>query len=120
MTHHPDCNVKITGRRVPDIESIKQLCIDAHQKMMPDVTMSGWDVALTTRGPLLLEANLSCNFFRGTFNEDHYFNLVHEYFVMLEGNFDNKALFQRTKRVQSGSEFSTEGDTDTPPDTPSE
>merc|ERR1719262_273888 len=105
MTHHPDNNVKITGRRVPDIKILKDLCVTAHSKMMPDVTMAGWDVALTTKGPLLLEANLSCNFFRGTFDEDHYFNLVHEYFVALECGIDDKALFRRAKakRVQSES-----------------
>lgn len=45
---------------------------------------------------------------------DHYFNLVHEYFVMLESGIDNKAIFQRAKRVESESELSTEEDTDTP------
>ena len=31
---------------------------------MPDVPLAGWDVAFTDKGMLLLEANLSCNFFR--------------------------------------------------------
>jgi hypothetical protein len=48
--------------------------------------MAGWDVALTNKGVLLLETNLSCNFFRGTFDEDLYFNMVHEYFCLLEGD----------------------------------
>merc|ERR1712070_397406 len=49
-THHPDCSVKITGRRVPDIKALTDLCVSAHRKMMPDVTMAGWDVALITKG----------------------------------------------------------------------
>eukprot|EP00746_Dinoflagellata_sp_MGD_P008598 gnl/MRDRNA2_/MRDRNA2_117234_c0_seq1.p1 gnl/MRDRNA2_/MRDRNA2_117234_c0~~gnl/MRDRNA2_/MRDRNA2_117234_c0_seq1.p1 ORF type:complete len:129 (+),score=28.21 gnl/MRDRNA2_/MRDRNA2_117234_c0_seq1:2-388(+) len=65
---------------------MKQLCIDAHSILLPDVPMAGWDVALTNKGVLLLETNLSCNFFRGTFDEDLYFNMVDEYFGLLEGD----------------------------------
>lgn len=85
MTHHPDCGAEVTGRRVP-IEQMKHLCVEAHRVLLPDVPMAGWDVALTNKGVLLLETNLSCNFFRGTFDEDHYFNFVHEYFCMLDGD----------------------------------
>jgi len=84
MTHHPDTGVEIAGRVVPDITAVREICTEAHLKMMPDVTMAGWDVALTTQGMCLLEANLSCNFFRGTFDKDKYFGMVHDYFLMLD------------------------------------
>ena len=38
--------------------------------MLPDVPLAGWDVAITKEaGVCLLEVNLSCNFFRGTFDQ---------------------------------------------------
>lgn len=129
ITHHPDCGAQVTGRQVP-IEQMKRLCVDAHSILLPDVPMAGWDVALTNKGILLLETNLSCNFFRGTFDEDLYFNMVHEYFCMLEG--DDKALQLQmaaskkalrgctsresiTTQVDSGS-----SDSPTPPDSDSD
>jgi len=132
MTHHPDCGAEVTGRKVP-IEAMKRLCEDAHMKLLPDVPMAGWDVALTNKGMLLLETNLSCNFFRGTFDEDLYFNMVHEYFCMLDGDADytmvsaatkKSALSRRLKMVSSES-LTTDADsgssaTPTPPDSDSE
>lgn len=41
----------------------------AHYLMLPDVPFVGWDVALTDKGIYLLEVNLSCNFFRGSFDK---------------------------------------------------
>jgi hypothetical protein len=81
---HPDNGVNVSGVVIPNIENILKVCTDAHLGMMPDVPMAGWDVALTTKGPMLLEANLSCNFFRGSFNEKKYFDFVHEYFLFLD------------------------------------
>jgi len=96
LTHHPDCDAKVTGQQVP-IEAMKHLCEEAHRILLPDVPMAGWDVALTNEGMLLLETNLSCNFFRGTFDEDLYFNMVHEYFCMLDGKGDHaKSLSKRS------------------------
>merc|ERR1719482_1175810 len=132
MTHHPDCGAEVTGRRVP-IEQMKHLCVEAHRVLLPDVPMAGWDVALTNKGVLLLETNLSCNFFRGTFDEDLYFNFVHEYFCMLDDDSDytmvsaatkKSALSRRLKMVSSES-LTTDADsgssaTPTPPDSDSE
>ena len=47
--------------------------------------MLGWDVAFTSEGICLLEVNLSCNFFRGTFDKASYFQYVDSYWRMLEG-----------------------------------
>jgi len=100
ITHHPDCAAEVTGRQVP-IEQMKQLCIDAHSILLPDVPMAGWDVALTNKGVLLLETNLSCNFFRGTFDEDLYFNMVHEYFSVLEGDCGELPITKASTMVES-------------------
>lgn len=52
--------------------------------MMPDVPMVGWDVAFTSEGVYLLEVNLSCNFFCGTFDLSSYINMVDAYWLDLE------------------------------------
>ena len=64
---------------------MRQLCEDAHYRLLPDVPMAGWDVAMTAEaGMCLLEVNLSCNFFRGRFDQKAYFGLVGEYFSFLD------------------------------------
>ncbi|CAM9432865.1 unnamed protein product, partial [Ascophyllum nodosum] len=83
-THHPDNNKLITGQVIPDITAKLDLVADAHFKLLPDVPLVGWDVALTTKGVCLLEVNLSCNFFRGSFSLAPYVQFVHDYFIALE------------------------------------
>lgn len=86
---HPDSGICISGTQLPNINEMIQLVEDAHRKLLPRVPMVGWDVALTTKGILLLELNLSCNFFRGTFDETTYFDMVADYFCSLEKKFCN-------------------------------
>lgn len=83
-THHPDNNKLVSGATIPDLDSKLALVADAHFKLMPDVPLVGWDVALTTKGVYLLEVNLSCNFFRGSFDVPHYVQFVNDYFIALE------------------------------------
>ena len=50
----------------------------------------GWDVVLCSEedvpgGICLLEVNLSCNFFRGVFDEDKWWRFVKEVIVEMEG-----------------------------------
>lgn len=52
--------------------------------MMPEVPIVGWDVAFTTKGIFLLEVNLSCNFFRGSFDLPRYIDLIDRYWLQLE------------------------------------
>jgi glutathione synthase/RimK-type ligase-like ATP-grasp enzyme len=52
--------------------------------MMRDVPMVGWDVTFTPTGVFLLEVNLSCNFFRGTFDIPSYITTVDRYWSLLE------------------------------------
>jgi len=85
ITEHPDTGVRVTGNTIPNIEGIKKLCEDAHLKLLPDVPLAGWDVALTEEaGMCLLEVNLSCNFFRGTFDQNAYFAFVTDWFSFLD------------------------------------
>mmetsp|Transcript_12491 Transcript_12491/g.26780 ORF Transcript_12491/g.26780 Transcript_12491/m.26780 type:complete len:403 (+) Transcript_12491:267-1475(+) len=62
FTKHPDTGKMITGEKV-DAAAITAFAKKAHEVMMPRVPIIGWDVALTNKGMLLLECNLSCNFF---------------------------------------------------------
>tara|TARA_B110001452_G_scaffold67565_1_gene54412 strand:+ start:118 stop:1491 length:1374 start_codon:yes stop_codon:yes gene_type:complete len=64
---HPDTGVRIEGERLPEIGAIRQLVLDAHQRICPAVPLVGWDVALTTQGMCLLEGNLSCKCGRARF-----------------------------------------------------
>lgn len=85
ITHHPDSGQKVTGHVIPDIDKVRELCEDAHYRLLPDVPLAGWDVAITEEaGMCLLEVNLSCNFFRGKFDQRAYFELVGEYFSFLD------------------------------------
>ena len=86
FTHHPDTNRKITGQVVPDIAEIMSFVEEAHLKLIPHVPLCGWDVALCGEDneKLLLEGNFSCNFFRGTFDEEYYFEMVESYFIAME------------------------------------
>mmetsp|Transcript_10483 Transcript_10483/g.13689 ORF Transcript_10483/g.13689 Transcript_10483/m.13689 type:complete len:412 (+) Transcript_10483:97-1332(+) len=81
---HPDNNKRIEGEKVPDIKSMEKLVVDAHFDLLPDVPMVGWDVALTDQGMCLLEVNLSCNFFRGSFDVDSFISFVDKYFQFCE------------------------------------
>ncbi|CAM9106972.1 unnamed protein product [Choristocarpus tenellus] len=83
-THHPDNNMVITGETIPDIAGILSLVTNAHFKLLPDVLLVGWDVALTSSGVLLLEVNLSCNFFRGSFDQQKYISFVNDCFLEVE------------------------------------
>ena len=69
----------------PHKDGIRKLCVDTHFRLLPDVPLAGWDVALTKEaGVCLLEVNLSCNFFRGTFDQREYFKFCNEYFSFLD------------------------------------
>ena len=57
-----DC---VSGSVVPSLHSLLNTCKTCHRALLPDVPLVGWDVALTNDGPMLLELNISCNFFNG-------------------------------------------------------
>jgi len=85
IVEHPDTGRAVAGETIPNMNAIVDLVRSAHHRMAPRVPMIGWDVALTQEaGMCLLEGNLSCNFFRGTFDQPAYFSFIEEYFVSLE------------------------------------
>lgn len=81
LTEHPDAPGRpLTGQSLPDVPAMLKLVVDSHFKMLPDVPIVGWDVAYTDKGIMFLEVNLSCNFFRGSFDVGEYFEFVDRYF----------------------------------------
>ena len=69
---HPDGDIAVSGNYVPNMKSMLALVEESHFKLCPDVPFAGWDVVLSADPSLpvcLLEVNLSCNFFRGSFDK---------------------------------------------------
>ena len=84
VVKHPDTGRAVAGNVIPNIREILTLVEDAHTKLAPGVPTIGWDVAITTKGMFLLEGNFSCNFFRGYFDQDEYFQFIEDYFLDLD------------------------------------
>ncbi|CAK9046992.1 unnamed protein product [Durusdinium trenchii] len=75
IAHHPDTELSLCGCKLPKVKEALELCERSHEILIPSVPLAGWDVAFVAeedpKAPaklVLLEANLSCNFFRGTVN----------------------------------------------------
>lgn len=77
---HPDVpGLEVTGKVIPDIKGMLRLVEESHLKLCPDVPFVGWDVVLSAdpKVPVcLLEVNLSCNFFRGSFDKGVYLDFI--------------------------------------------
>lgn len=86
ILNHPDTGSPVAGKQIPDFQKrVLDVTIEAHKKLIPRVPIAGWDVVLSKEhGPCLLEVNLSCNFFRGSFDEKFYFDFVDRYFMFCE------------------------------------
>jgi hypothetical protein len=89
-SEHPDGGkgdikpIKVQGQKVPGIANVlEQTCL-SHYLLLPDVPLVGWDVVLSSKGICMLEVNLSCNFFKGSFDHDEYFRFMSEYFNFLD------------------------------------
>lgn len=80
---HPDSGARVAGRVIPDFAAIRDLTVRAHAALAPNVPLIGWDVALTPDGPCLLEMNISCNFFNGSYSRDRYVEFAWEHFSAL-------------------------------------
>jgi len=88
VTHHPDGEIPVSGAVVPDIRDILHLVETSHAKLCPDVPLVGWDVVLSADEKLpvcLLEVNLSCNFFRGSFDRKVYLDFLEDMVVKMQG-----------------------------------
>lgn len=55
-THHPDTGMEFVGFQVPQIEEVKDLAISL-AKVNPEARYVGWDIAITTKGPVVIEGN---------------------------------------------------------------
>jgi hypothetical protein len=69
---HPDGAIPVAGQPVPQLPAMMDLVKLAHWQLCPHVPFCGWDVVLSTSSSVpicLLEVNLSCNFFRGSFDK---------------------------------------------------
>lgn len=53
---HPITKTKIEGFKIPYFDEVIKLCIKA-SKVVPEVGLVGWDVAITPTGPVLVEGN---------------------------------------------------------------
>ncbi|CAF0822302.1 unnamed protein product [Didymodactylos carnosus] len=83
---HPDSGVQIEGVKWPNLSELIKIVCDAHEKMCADVPLIGWDVALTSKGIMLLELNISCNFFNGKLDRRHYTNFCYDWFRVLDSS----------------------------------
>lgn len=53
---HPNTGICMLGKLIPYWEDVKNLCIQSAKKL-PTCRYIGWDVAITSEGPLLIEGN---------------------------------------------------------------
>lgn len=63
---HPGCEKIIVGIKIPYWEKVKNMLTQAAKKI-PQLRLVGWDVAITEKGPEIIEANH--NPYHGTFEE---------------------------------------------------
>merc|ERR1712228_1136266 len=82
MGVHPDTQVDLEGKELTCARDAVEMCVDAHRRLMPNVPAIGWDVGVADgHGAVLLEANISCNFFGGLYDSQHYLRIVDTYFA---------------------------------------
>lgn len=53
---HPKTDICMLGYKIPYYQQVKTLCCQAASKI-PQVRFIGWDVAITNKGPILIEGN---------------------------------------------------------------
>jgi hypothetical protein len=81
---HPDTGRPVTGAVIPGLPGVLATVAASHRRLLPEVPLVGWDMALTPAGPLILEVNLSCNFFCGGYDRAAYVAFATAHFVALE------------------------------------
>jgi len=55
-THHPKSNVEFTGFQIPYFEEVKEMVKKAALES-DKILVVGWDVAITNKGPIIIEGN---------------------------------------------------------------
>lgn len=82
LTAHPDTEKELTGHVLNCARDAVKICENAHRRLMPNVPSIGWDVAVAKdHGAVLLEANLSCNFFGGVYDQQKFLRVVDTYYA---------------------------------------
>jgi Sugar-transfer associated ATP-grasp len=61
LDRHPDTEQPLIGAMLPDWTALIGLCLKA-AKALPGLRMQAWDIALTDRGPVLVEVNIGGDF----------------------------------------------------------
>jgi hypothetical protein len=61
LDRHPDTEQPLIGAMLPDWTALTGLCLKA-AKALPGLRMQAWDIALTDRGPVLVEVNIGGDF----------------------------------------------------------
>ena len=56
LERHPDTQLLFSGREIPFYQEAVALALNAH-KLFPGLQTVGWDVAVTSEGPFLVEGN---------------------------------------------------------------
>jgi len=57
MTHHPDTGGQLHDVCLPDWRMVKSMCLD-YAGHFPGLHLQHWDIALTDRGPVIIELNV--------------------------------------------------------------
>lgn len=61
LTAHPDTGAQLVGVAVPEWREVEELAVWA-AGLLQEVRLIGWDIAVTDRGPVLVEANNAPDF----------------------------------------------------------
>lgn len=61
MENHPETSASLVGACVPDYEAALDLATRA-ATALPGIAMQAWDIALTDRGPVIMEVNIGGDF----------------------------------------------------------
>ncbi|WP_343486606.1 sugar-transfer associated ATP-grasp domain-containing protein [Allomuricauda sp. d1] len=71
-THHPDTKVEFLDFQIPFFEEAKDLCLQL-TKHLPS-RLIGWDIAITPKGPIVIEGNTRPGFLLGEIYHKGYRN----------------------------------------------
>ena len=61
LDRHPDTEQPLLGAILPEWSALTGLCLEA-ARAFPGLRMQAWDIALTERGPVLVEVNIGGDF----------------------------------------------------------
>lgn len=109
ITHHPDNGIRIDGIKIHDWENIKKQVV-SFQQSFPFIKAAGWDIAITSKGAVVIEVNDMWDrtgqyFIRKGWRREirdcylAWFNTGYTpYFGRLEGSLNEKTLLKIARR----------------------